>query len=229
MSKTPTTRLWWFAKVPTLLGTLFWAHAVHAEPEYRDCSDAQIQTLRGAFTQLGFQFAMIFSDLQRVASGTGTDNFRYWFGEPTADRVAIVRTMYQGMYNLMDDINFQCGCTEPDTFAWVAPTDPEHIIHLCDHDYFGTDKEPAPFYEVQMGALLHELSHFTGAQHVVPMCGLEKYGDRKDDWPFLVHTIVEDPNTEGLSPISAESYRLYGLNWQPDEASTVRCGNHNNG
>jgi hypothetical protein len=139
-----------------------------ARAEYRNCSEEQINTLAYAGVYAGLRLIGAGRDITSIRQGGDTSHFETYFGPATGERVdgveSVLLAAYSGGLSNADYVcGFSLGCLDPSVLMWtehasaLAPS-PSWGIYVCDL-YFAHP-------EVQVGTLIHELTHLYGTSDI---------------------------------------------------------------
>lgn len=123
--------------------------------QFRKCTNEQIQAILPATTNARQYANATLSYL--IANKKATDRYTTWWGAFTDKRYAKVLQQYTNLAaNDYPNFDYDCSCSEKDTFAFVYP-DEFGVINLC--PAFWT--APLEGTDSRTGTLIHESSHFT--------------------------------------------------------------------
>ncbi|KAJ8495994.1 hypothetical protein ONZ45_g12642 [Pleurotus djamor] len=90
-------------------------------------------------------------------SATVTTRYTTWFGFFTSPRFMTVSSHFEQIHNdVFSAYTYDCTCTDPGTFAYVNPNEP-NVVTLCGAFW----NAPLTGRDSQGGTLVHESSHFT--------------------------------------------------------------------
>jgi hypothetical protein len=124
-----------------------------------DCDDTQKGVISAAQYYTGMQLLGAGDYIGTMKSGGDSTRFEYYFGSTDSAIVDRVEQTLYGVWQGIDDVTYNCSCTEIDANAYVRPNDPKFQIFVCP-PYFGAFAAG----DMQMTTLIHEISHFLGTR-----------------------------------------------------------------
>ncbi|CAF3030649.1 unnamed protein product [Rotaria sp. Silwood2] len=88
---------------------------------------------------------------------SGTNRYKTWFGRFTLSNWNTQKVHFRNLKNVFNSktLTFDCGCTIPNTYAYVYRNQP-YIIHLCPAFW----SAPMTGTDSKAGTFIHETSHF---------------------------------------------------------------------
>ncbi|QRV94918.1 peptidyl-Lys metalloendopeptidase [Ceratobasidium sp. AG-Ba] len=89
-------------------------------------------------------------------NGTLGERMTTWFGAKADNRTEIVKGHYANLTGMPDKFEFDCSCTDANTYAFVYPNK-FPTIHLCGAFW----RAPANGTDSKAGTIVHEGTHFT--------------------------------------------------------------------
>jgi peptidyl-Lys metalloendopeptidase len=128
-------------------------------PGFNECSASEQSVLQSALLSAEniARTSVIALGSLNVAQRASSPRYLEWFGQYSDTRFNIVRTGYDNLLSTLENtqIDFVCGCTRAQTFAFINRTRPFEI-NLC--PVFWTSTENGR--DSRAGTIIHELSHF---------------------------------------------------------------------
>lgn len=128
-------------------------------PGFAECSASEQSLLQSALLSAEniARNSVIALGSLNVAQRASSPRYLEWFGQYSETRFNIVRTGYDNLLSSLENtqIDFVCGCTREQTFAFINRTRPFEI-NLCPVFWSTTENGR----DSRAGTIVHELSHF---------------------------------------------------------------------
>lgn len=128
-----------------------------ASVTYTSCSSTRQSQIATAVPN-GATYATNAYNYLTNTTPSGTARFTTWFGKYSSADWTKVTSHYNNIKSTLSSkaLNFNCSCTESDTYAYVYPDQP-YKYYLCGAFW----SAPATGTDSKAGTLVHESSHFT--------------------------------------------------------------------
>ncbi|KAG8902137.1 hypothetical protein FRB99_004824 [Tulasnella sp. 403] len=121
---------------------------------YNNCTSSQESLIATAAKSSQDYIDAVNSYLSTLKKGT--PRWTTWFGNFTSSSKSTIVSHFSKMSGDPENTMYDCGCTDPDVYAYVYPDQPGQI-YLC--GYFW--KAPNTGTDSKAGTIIHESSHFT--------------------------------------------------------------------
>ncbi|KAG8748284.1 hypothetical protein FRC10_007674 [Ceratobasidium sp. 414] len=121
---------------------------------YNSCSSTEQSEIATAASGTNSYVAAATSYLSGISSGTA--RYTTWFGTFSSSRFSTVKSHYANIGTDATNSEYDCTCTEADTYAYVYPDQPGYV-YLCGAFW----SAPNTGTDSRAGTIVHEQSHFT--------------------------------------------------------------------
>jgi peptidyl-Lys metalloendopeptidase len=136
------------------------AHAVRVV-NYIGCDATQTTTAATAISNALVAVLNVNTYLGQTLPPSCSEDYVEWFGIYSDSNWQKIQQDFLNMTPFLQNLNFGIDCSTcvlPGVYAYVFPTDTDHIIYLC-AAFWGSP--PGPYEtDSQSGTVIHELSHF---------------------------------------------------------------------
>jgi hypothetical protein len=180
------------------------------------CSAEQQEAVNRALERAYIYATNAMDDLVSVNNGGDTSRFDRWFSSTDNGALSDVSMTMSFIWGRLASVSYLCvdeafGECQPGTAAFVLPGLPS--IRICPKFF-----EVSSLDEFGAGVLIHEVSHLVNTvDDVGKTIDCDIYGL---DWPMFYSEQLD----QSVQVRAAENYRLYALDWQPNDDSELACG-----